>query len=93
MGWRWQSRKTAGLQQPLRSQKAKARETFFEKCKLVNRDLYPDGGSPSSDELRKEASEAGLETVKGKKLLAALKGIDKAAGRQATGHPPHLTQP
>lgn len=57
-----------------------AKDTFFAKRKLVNRELFPDGGSPSSDDLWNAAGGAQPETVKGKKLLAALKMIVKADG-------------
>lgn len=57
-----------------------AKDTFFSKRKLVNRELYPDGGSPNSDTLWDAAGGAGPNTVKGKKLLAALKEVVKAAG-------------
>ncbi|GAB0114682.1 ATP-dependent nuclease [Acidisoma sp. C75] len=57
-----------------------AKETFFSKRKLVNRELYPDGGSPNSEALWSATGGVGPDTVKGKKLLAALKGIVKANG-------------
>lgn len=57
-----------------------AKDTFFSKRKLVNRELYPDGGSPNSDALWNEAGGLKPETVKGKKLLGALKTVVKAAG-------------
>jgi hypothetical protein len=57
-----------------------AKDTFFSKRKLVNRELYPNGGSPNSETLWNTAGGAGPDTVKGKKLLAALKGVVKADG-------------
>lgn len=57
-----------------------AKDTYFSKRKLVNRELYPDGGSPNSETLWNAAGGVGPTTVKGKKLLAALKGIVKADG-------------
>ena len=57
-----------------------AKDTFFAKRKLVNRELFPDGGSPGSDDLWNAAGGAQPETVKGKKLLAALKVVVKADG-------------
>jgi len=58
----------------------KARDTFFDKRKLINRELYPDGGSPNSQGLWEGAGGATPDTVKGKKLLGALKMVVKAAG-------------
>lgn len=58
-----------------------ARETFFAKRKLVNRDLYPDGGSPNSEFLWSAAGETKTKIVKGKKLLKALKVVVKDSGR------------
>ena len=60
---------------------SQARETFFAKRKLVNRDLYPDGGSPNSETLWSAAEGAKTETVMGKKLLKALKMVVKDNGR------------
>lgn len=57
-----------------------AKDTFFAKRKLVNRDLYPDGGSPNSETLWNAAGGAKPETVRGKKLHGALKTIVKDAG-------------
>jgi energy-coupling factor transporter ATP-binding protein EcfA2 len=57
-----------------------ARDTFFAKRKLVNRELYPDGGSPNSQDLWNVAGGAMPDTVKGKKLLGALKTVVKGAG-------------
>ncbi|UYY77355.1 ATP-dependent nuclease [Sphingomonas sp. R1] len=56
------------------------KDTFFAKRKLVNRELFPDGGSPSSDDLWNAAGGVQPETAKGKKLLAALKVVVKADG-------------
>ena len=60
---------------------SKAKDTFKEKRKLVNRELHPDGGSPNSDTLWDDAGGQTPATVKGKKLLAQLKGIVKEAGQ------------
>lgn len=57
-----------------------ARDTFFTKRKLVIRELFPDGGGPSSNDLWQAAGGAAPGTVKGKKLLGALKTVVKAAG-------------
>lgn len=57
-----------------------AKDTFFAKRKVVNWELFPNGGSPSSDALWDAAGGARPETVKGKKLLAALKVVVKADG-------------
>jgi ABC-type cobalamin/Fe3+-siderophores transport system ATPase subunit len=59
---------------------SQARDTFFAKRKVVNRELFPDGGSPNSEELWIAAGGVQPETVKGKKLLAALKSVVKADG-------------
>jgi predicted ATPase len=59
---------------------SQARDTFFDKRKLVNRELYPDGGSPNSQELWNEAGGVQPQTVKGKRLLKALKTVVKDAG-------------
>ncbi|TDR89616.1 ATP-dependent nuclease [Enterovirga rhinocerotis] len=59
---------------------SQARDTFFNKRKLINRELYPDGGSPNSQDLWNTAGGANPDTVKGKKLLAALKVVVKDAG-------------
>ncbi|WHS33584.1 ATP-binding protein [Brucella sp. NM4] len=60
---------------------SKAKETFFDKRKLVNRELYPDGGSPNSDTLWNAAGGATPTTVKGKKLLGQLKVAVKESGQ------------
>jgi hypothetical protein len=57
-----------------------ARDTFREKRKLVNRTLWPDGGSPSSDDLWQEGGEAAPHNQVGKSLWKALKPVVKAAG-------------
>ncbi|MBB3930716.1 ABC-type cobalamin/Fe3+-siderophores transport system ATPase subunit [Kaistia hirudinis] len=58
----------------------KAKETFFEKRKLINRELYPDGGSPNSEHLWLQAGGSTAYTVVGKKLLSALKEVIKSKG-------------
>lgn len=62
----------------------KAHETFLEKRKNVVRIVWPNGGSPDAEAMWKEAGGASPTTVKGKKLLAALKTIIKEAGRDIT---------
>ena len=58
----------------------KARETFLEKRKNVVRVVWPNGGSPDAEEIWKAAGGPSPSTVKGKKLLASLKTVIKAAG-------------
>lgn len=60
---------------------SKAKETFLDKRKLVNRELYPYGGTPNSVTLWDDAGGATPMTVKGKKLLGQLKVVLKEAGR------------
>ncbi len=57
-----------------------ARNAFFEKRKVVNRTLWPDGGSPNSDDLWRDGGEAFPRKRAGKSLWKALKPIVKAAG-------------
>jgi energy-coupling factor transporter ATP-binding protein EcfA2 len=57
-----------------------ARGAFLEKRKIVNRAMWPNGGSPNAVEMWEEAGGLSPITVKGKKLHAALKPIVKAAG-------------
>lgn len=59
----------------------KARDTFLEKRKNVVRAVWPNGGSPDAEVMWIEAGGLSPTTVKGKKLLAALKTIIKAAGQ------------
>ena len=59
----------------------KARDTFLEKRKNVTRILWPHGGSPNAEEMWEQSGGKTPATVKGKKLLAALKVIAKAAGK------------
>ena len=59
---------------------SKARDTFLEKRKNVVRILYPNGGSPNAERMWSDASGPSPSTVKGKKLLASLKTVVKAAG-------------
>ncbi len=59
----------------------KARDTFLEKRKNVARVLWPNGGSPNAEEMWEKAGGKSPETVKGKKLHAALKVIAKANGK------------
>jgi predicted ATPase len=60
---------------------SKARDTFFEKRKVIVRVIWPDGGSPSSEDLWIEGGEDNPDSRTGKKLLAALKDVIKAAGK------------
>jgi energy-coupling factor transporter ATP-binding protein EcfA2 len=63
---------------------SKARETFLEKRKNVVRVLWPNGGSPDAEAMWEAAGGASPGTVKGKKLLASLKPVIKAAGLDET---------
>ena len=56
-----------------------AKKTFFEKRKIFIRTLYPDGGSPGSEDLWKQGLELSPENVLGKRLHKALKVEVKAA--------------
>jgi ABC-type lipoprotein export system ATPase subunit len=58
-----------------------ARDKFFEKRILINYALYKNGGTPESQTLWDEAGGKSRNTVLGKKLLAALKPIVTAAGK------------
>lgn len=58
----------------------KARETFLAKRQNVVRVVWPNGGSPNAEAMWTDAGGISPETVKGKKLLAALKPVVKAAG-------------
>lgn len=60
---------------------SKAKDKFLEKRKLVNFQLYPDGGTPNSMTLWNDAGGATPITVKGKKLLGQLKTVVKDAGK------------
>lgn len=57
-----------------------ARDKFFEKRKAINSLLHRDGGSPESQALWDQRGGQCAETVLGKRLLAALKPVLKAAG-------------
>jgi len=57
-----------------------AKDTFFEKRKVVNRVLWPDGGSPESGSLWSELGGKCPTNTLGKSLLKALKPIIKQAG-------------
>ncbi|QGW67070.1 AAA family ATPase [Lysobacter soli] len=52
-----------------------AKKLFMEKRRVINRLLYPDGGSPNSDELWLHLGEQGPHSVLGKGLLKAIKVI------------------
>ena len=67
----WRAEAVAGIQG--------ARNTFFEKRKVVNRTLWPDGGSPNSDDLWHDGGEESPRKRAGKSLWKALKPIVKAA--------------
>lgn len=58
-----------------------ARDTFLSKRRKINNTIWPDGGSPDSNEMWNSAGGQTPSTVKGKKLLAALKTIVTAAGK------------
>lgn len=58
---------------------SKARDIFLEKRKNVVRVVWPNGGSPDAEAMWQEAGGPSPSTVKGKKLLASLKSVVKAA--------------
>jgi len=58
----------------------KARDTFLAKRQNVVRAVWPHGGSPDAEAMWNDAGGISPATVKGKKLLAALKPVVKAAG-------------
>jgi predicted ATPase len=60
---------------------AKARETFLDKRRQIMFAVWPDGGSPDAVMLWNNAGGANPQTVKGKKLHAALKMIAKRNGK------------
>jgi energy-coupling factor transporter ATP-binding protein EcfA2 len=59
---------------------AGAREIFFAKRKVVNRVLWPDGGSIASDVIWESRGQKNPRTVLGKSLFKALKEVIKQAG-------------
>ena len=59
----------------------KAHDVFLEKRKLVVRAVWPNGGSPDAQKMWEDAGGKSPETVKGKKLLSALKVVAKANGK------------
>lgn len=67
--WRWEAAKKV----------SKARDTFLEKRKNVVRVVWPNGGSPDAEAMWESAGGASPSTVKGKRLLAALKTVVKDA--------------
>lgn len=58
----------------------KARDTFLAKRQNVVRVVWPHGGSPDAEAMWNDAGGISPTTVKGKKLLAALKPVVKSAG-------------
>lgn len=66
--WRNEAAKTVG----------KAHETFLEKRKSIVRAVWPNGGSPDAEQMWQDAGGKTPDTVKGKKLLAALKMMAKS---------------
>lgn len=58
-----------------------AHKLFKNKRQTINRLLYPDGGSPNSDELWESLGRQGPSTVLGKDLHNALKTVAKKAGK------------
>jgi ABC-type lipoprotein export system ATPase subunit len=60
---------------------SKAYYTFLEKRKSIVRVIWPNGGSPDAEKLWENAGGISPETVKGKKLLSALKAIAKRNGK------------
>jgi ABC-type lipoprotein export system ATPase subunit len=69
--WRKEAAKTVG----------KAHETFLEKRKTIVRAVWPNGGSPDAEQMWQDAGGKTPDTVKGKKLLAALKVMAKSNGK------------
>lgn len=61
-----------------------ARETFLEKRKKIVQAVWPHGGSPDAEAMWTAAAGPSPDTVKGKKLHAALKTIVKSAGHDDT---------
>lgn len=59
-----------------------ARDTFLEKRRNVVRAVWPNGGSPDAVAMWDEADGPSPSTVKGKKLLASLKTVVKAANQK-----------
>lgn len=57
---------------------ARTKDVFYEKRKVINRLLYENGGSPSTDYLWSEAGRESKNTILGKTLYKALKPIIKA---------------
>jgi predicted ATPase len=57
-----------------------ARERFFEKRNVINRVLWPTGGSPESGDLWIQRGEIAPNNQTGKKLFRALKPVIKKAG-------------
>lgn len=53
----------------------KARDNFFTKRSVINRLIWPDGGSPASVDLWTQQMGPSPATVKGKKLLGQIKVI------------------
>ena len=60
-----------------------ARKTFLEKRKKVVQAIWPDGGSPDAKQMWIDAGEKTPETVKGKKLHAALKAVAHNNGKDS----------
>jgi energy-coupling factor transporter ATP-binding protein EcfA2 len=69
--WRNEAAKTVG----------KAHDTFLEKRKSIVRAVWPNGGSPDAEQMWRDAGGKTPVTVKGKKLLAALKVMAKNNGK------------
>lgn len=59
----------------------KAHDTFLEKRRNIVRTIWPNGGSPDAEAMWGAAGGKSPSTVKGKKLLAALKTVVTAAGK------------
>ena len=69
--WRNEAAKTVG----------KAHDTFLEKRKSIVRAVWPNGGSPDAEQMWQDSGGKTPDTVKGKKLLAALKVMAKNNGK------------
>ena len=69
--WRAEAAQTVG----------RAHDTFLEKRKLIVRAVWPNGGSPDAQKMWDDAGGKSPCTVKGKKLLSALKVVAKANGK------------
>ncbi|WP_235389921.1 ATP-dependent nuclease [Pseudomonas oryzihabitans] len=59
---------------------SKAKDTFSSKRQVINRLIWPDGGSPETGDLWTQQAGPSPTTVKGKKLLAQIKVVATKSG-------------